>query len=63
MTAAEFDPKCCSFASTLAHEASHCAGVASDKDEPGNAYDIEKKCFNCGTGYPPPKPPKKPKTR
>lgn len=63
VTEAAFKPICCSLASTLAHEASHFAGVASDKDEPGGAYDIEKKCFGCGTGHPPPKPPKKPKTR
>jgi RHS repeat-associated protein len=58
-----FDPICCALASTLAHEASHFAGVASDKDETGGAYDIEKKCFGCGTGHPPPKPPKKPRGR
>jgi RHS repeat-associated protein len=58
------EQKCCALASTLAHEASHYAGVdKNDEDKPGGAYDIEKKCFNCGTGHPPPKPPKKPNTR
>lgn len=49
-----FDSKtCCTLASTLAHEASHLGAHTSDKDKPGSAYDIEKKCFNCGTGHPP----------
>lgn len=64
VTALAFSPtQCCGLASTLAHEASHYAGIAGDKDQPGSAYDIEKKCFECGTGHPPPKPPKKPKAR
>ena len=50
--------RCCSLASTVAHEASHLGAGTTDKDKPGSAYDIEKKCFNCGTGHPPPKPPK-----
>lgn len=47
---------CCTLASTLTHEASHLAGIG-DKG-PGNAYEIEKACFNCGTGEEPPKAPK-----
>jgi len=47
--------KCCSLASTLAHEGDHYGASATDKDKPGSAYDMEKKCFNCGTGHPPPR--------
>lgn len=47
-----FDPnKCCTLASTLAHEASHLGAGASENE----AYKIEKDCFNCGTGHPPAK--------
>jgi RHS repeat-associated protein len=54
-----FDPnKCCTLASTLTHEASHLGAATTDKDKPGNAYQIEKDCFGCGTGHPPPKPPR-----
>ena len=46
---------CCSLAAVLAHEADHVAG-ATDQDKPGGTYDMEKKCFNCGSGHPPPNP-------
>jgi hypothetical protein len=49
--------RCCELASTLTHEASHLGAGTPDKG-PGNAYQIEKKCFNCGTGQQPPKAPK-----
>jgi len=52
-----FDPnKCCSLASTVAHEGYHliqAKGQPDHPDVPGGPYDIEKKCFNCGTGHPP----------
>lgn len=44
------DGKCCSVASTLAHEAYHLAGAGEPE-----AYKLEKDCFNCGTGHPPAK--------
>jgi RHS repeat-associated protein len=52
-----FDPAggCCKLESTLAHEASHLGANTSDKDIPNSAYDLEKKCFDCGTGHPPKK--------
>ena len=49
-----FDPnKCCTLASTVAHEGFHLAVALGHPDEPGGPNDIEKKCFNCGTGHPP----------
>jgi RHS repeat-associated protein len=52
-----FDPnKCCTLASTIAHEGFHLVnpmGQPDHPDQPGGPYDIEKKCFNCGTGHPP----------
>jgi hypothetical protein len=63
ITADAFDAKkCCRLASTLAHEADHYGANATDKDVAGGTYDMEKKCFACGTGHPPVKPPKNPKT-
>ena len=52
--------RCCSLASTLTHEAAHL-GAGAGHTGSGNAYQIEKDCFNCGTGHEPPKPPKPPK--
>jgi len=49
--------RCCDLASTLAHEADHYGANATDNDQPGSTYDMEKKCFNCGTGHPPPPRP------
>ena len=46
-----FSPqRCCSLASTLAHEGYHLAGAGDPE-----AYKLEKDCFNCGTGHPPSK--------
>jgi RHS repeat-associated protein len=39
-----FGPKCCSLASTIAHEASHKAPTNYDEHQAG---DLEKKCFGC----------------
>lgn len=62
VSALAFDPaRCCVLASTLTHEASHRALNTTDADKPGSAWEIEKKCFNCGTGHPVPKAPKKPR--
>jgi hypothetical protein len=48
-----FDPnKCCKLESTLAHEGYHLAVGFGHPDVPGSPADIEKKCFNCGTGHP-----------
>lgn len=38
-----FTPKCCSLASTIAHEATHLIGGNENK-----ALGVEKACFGCG---------------
>lgn len=51
-----FSPaRCCVLPSTIAHEGYHLAVSMFHPDEPGGPYDLEKQCFNCGTGHPPPK--------
>ena len=48
-----FDPNaCCKLESTIAHEGYHLAVGFGHPDAPGGPADIEKKCFNCGTGHP-----------
>ena len=49
-----FGPRCCSLASTIAHEASHMAPTRYGEDK---AYALEAPCFGC-SGNQPPKAPK-----
>ena len=40
---------CCSMQALVLHEANHLRLVGTEK----SSYDLEKKCFGCGTGFPP----------
>jgi RHS repeat-associated protein len=45
-----FLPDCCRLDSTLAHEATHKVTKSEEEHGPHGPRDVEKKCFNCGSG-------------
>jgi RHS repeat-associated protein len=47
---AAFGPDCCRLDSTLAHEATHKVTKSEEEHGPHGPRDVEKKCFNCGSG-------------
>jgi hypothetical protein len=45
-----FGPECCRLDSSLAHEATHKVTKSQEEHGSHGPRDVEKKCFNCGSG-------------